>query len=175
MAGILFERDNFIPNCQNRAGIAETNVDGGALLNEGAIVKGDDELYTLTFATASTKRVAVAYNPSVKYDIIGENLYPAVSSDDRNYTNPKGRPVDYFFPEVGIEFGVIKANIDGDTVPTVGKFLEVGTNGKYVIKNTQTASVPSFEVVQIMDVKYPTLNFNEDVEKVYIVKTRANG
>ena len=64
--GILFERDNFIPKCQNRAGLAQIDLDGGAVVAEGAIVAGDDELYTLTAPEGTETRVGIAYNPSVK-------------------------------------------------------------------------------------------------------------
>lgn len=174
--GVLFERDNFIKNCQNRAGVATVDVDGGAVLAEGAIVATDDELYTLTFPTASTTRVAIAYNPSVKYDVIGGNKYPARSLDDRNYFYSAGDVIDYFFPEVGVEFGVTMANVEGETAPTVGKFLEpTATKGTFTIKSSQTDDTPSFEVVQIMSAKYPTGDFTEDKEPIYIVKTRYNG
>lgn len=174
--GILFERDNFIPKCQNRAGLAQINLDGGAVVAEGAIVAGDDELYTLTAPAGTEKRVGIVYNPSVKYDVIGGKTFPAKSLDDRDYFNPAGKPVDYFFPEVGVEFGVIAANVKGSTAPTVGDFLEV-TAGEtlFTLNGSQTANVPSFEVVQIINVKYPTFDFTEDVEPVYIVKTRNNG
>lgn len=173
--GVLFERDNFIPKCINRAGIAQVDIDGGSVVVEGAIKADNDELYTLTFPTSGAKHIAIAYNPSVKYDNIGGQLFPAKSLDDRNYTNIAGKVVDYFIPEKDVEFGVTMANIEGDTAPTVGKFLEItATKGTFTIKDSQTANVPSFEVVQIMDVKYPTGDFSDDVEKVYIVKTRLN-
>lgn len=173
--GVLFERDNFIPKCINRAGVSAIDLDGGAVVVEGAIQSGNDELYTLTAPTSGAKRVAIAYNPSVKYDVIGGNKFPAKSLDDRNYYNVAGDAVDYFFPEVGVEFGVQMANIEGTTAPTVSKFLEP-TDGstKFTIKASQTANVPSFEVVQIMSANYPTGNFADDKEPVYIVKTRAN-
>lgn len=170
--GVLMERDSFISKCVNRAGVSAVDIDGGVAVAEGAIVTGNDELYTLTVATSGAKHVAVAYNPSVKYDVIGGNKYPARSLDDRNYTNVAGEVVDYFFPEVDVEFGVSGAIIDG--TPVVGKFLEPDGTGKWAIKNTQTASVASFEVVQIMEVKYPTGDFTTDAEPIYIVKTRAN-
>lgn len=172
---VLFERDNFIGQLINRAGIAGVNIDGGMAVAEGAIVAGNDELYTLTPATADTKRVGIAFNPSVKYDNINGKLFPAKSLDDRDYTNPAGKPVDYFFPTVGIEFGINKAGIAGNTEPEVGDFLEIDANGKYAIKQSQTAGVPSFEVVQIIEQKYPTMTFADDVEKSYIIKTRYNG
>ena len=175
--GLLFERDNFIPKCQNRAGMAEIDLDGGAIVAEGAIVAGDDELYTLTAPVGTETRVGIVYNPSVKYDVIGTGkMFPARSLDDRDYFNPAGKPVDYFFPEVGVEFGVIGANVEGSTAPVVGDFLEV-TSGKttYTISASQTSGVPSFEVVQIINKKYPTFDFTDDVEPVYIVKTRFNG
>ena len=40
---------------------------------------------------------------------------------------------------------------------------------------TFKASVPSFEVVQIMSANYPTGDFSSDKEPVYIVKCRYNG
>jgi len=175
--GTLYERDSFIARCQNRAGMAEIDLDGGAIVAEGAIVAGDDELYTLTAPVGTETRVGIVYNPSVKYDTIGNGkMFPARSLDDRDYFNPAGKPVDYFFPEVGVEFGIIGANVEGSTEPAVGDFLEV-TAGKttYTISASQTSGVPSFEVVQIINKKYPTFDFTDDVEKVYIVKTRFNG
>lgn len=172
--GVLMERDNFIASKSiNRAGISALAIDGGCPVVEGAIVIGNDECYTLTaYATAGT-RVGIAFNPSAPRDEFG---YPVRSMDDRTYTNRIGDVVDYFFPEVGMEFGVQAANITGTTAPVVGKFLEC-TNGTllYTIKDTQTASVPSFEVVQIMSANYPTGDFSSDKEPVYIVKTRYNG
>lgn len=174
--GVVFERDNFLPKCQNRAGLAQIDLDGGAVVAEGAIVAGDDELYTLTAPVGTETRVGIVYNPSVKYDVIGGKLFPAKSLDDRDYFNPAGKPVDYFFPEVGVEFGVIGANVKGSTAPTVGDFLEVTANETlFTLSNSQTADVPSFEVVQIINKKYPTFDFTDDVEPVYIVKTRFNG
>lgn len=174
--GVLFETDPFITSCINRGGIATVDLDGGAVVVEGAVNSTDKELYTLSVPTATTvKKVAIAYNPSKKYDVIGGNLYPAVSKDDRNYYNIAGKVVDYFIPKVDVEFGVTMANIDGTTEPTVGKFLEVTANKTtFTIKSTQTASVPSFEVVDIIEANYPTGDFTEDVEKVFVVKTRFN-
>jgi hypothetical protein len=172
--GVLMERDNFIASkAMNRAGISALAIDGGCPVVEGAIVSGNDELYTLTaYVTAGTK-VGIAYNPSRPLDDVG---YPVRSMDDRTYTNRIGDVVDYFIPEVGMEFGVQMANITGSIAPVVGKFLEC-TNGTllYTIKDTQTASVPSFEVVQIMSANYPTGDFTSDKEPVYIVKCRYNG
>ena len=172
--GVLMERDNFIASKSiNRAGISALAIDGGCPVVEGAIVSGNDECYTLTaYATAGT-RVGIAFNPSAPRDEFG---YPVRSMDDRTYTNRAGDVVDYFFPEVGMEFGVQAANITGVIAPVVGKFLEC-TNGTllYTIKETQTPSVPSFEVVQITSANYPTGDFSSDKEPVYIVKTRYNG
>lgn len=172
--GVLMERDNFIASkAMNRAGISALAIDGGAPVVEGAIQSGNDELYALTAYVTAGTRVGIAFNPSAPRDADG---YPVRSMDDRNYFNRIGDVVDYFFPEVGMEFGVQMANITGSTAPVVGKFLEC-TNGTllYTIKDTQTASVPSFEVVQIMSANYPTGDFTSDKEPVYIVKTRFNG
>ena len=172
--GVLMERDNFIATkAINRAGVSAVAIDGGCPVAEGAIVSGNDELYTLTAFATGVKRVGIAFNPSRPLDADG---YPVRSQDDRTYTNRIGDVVEYFFPEVGMEFGVQMANITGSTAPTVGKFLEC-TNGTllYTIQATQTASVPSFEVVQIMSENYPTGDFSSDKEPVYIVKTRFNG
>ena len=172
--GVLMERDNFIASKSiNRAGISAVAIDGGCPVAEGAIVTANDELYTLTAFATGTPRVGIAFNPSRP---LGEDGYPVRSMDDRTYTNRIGDVVGYFFPEIGMEFGVQMANITGSTAPVVGKFLEC-TNGTllYTIKDTQTASVPSFEVVQIMSANYPTGDFSSDKEPVYIVKTRYNG
>lgn len=174
--GVLFETDNFIPKCINRAGIAEFDIDGGSPIVKSVVNATDKELYNLRKFTTGDGMVAIAFNPSVKYDVIGNNLFPAKSLDDRNYTNPKGKVVDYFIPEKNIEFGVIMDNIDGDTEPTVGKFLEPKANTTvFEIKNSPTTGVPSFEVVDIIKVKYPTFDFSTDEEKVFVVKTRYNG
>ena len=173
--GILMERDNFLPKCINRAGVASFDLDGGNVVVIGAIQSGNDELYALNKYATGGKQVAIAYNPSVKYDVIGGNKFPAKSLDDRNYYNVAGDAVDVFIPEQNVEFGVQMANIEGTTAPTVGKFLEpTNASTKFTIKDSQTANVPSFEVVQIMNATYPTGDFSEDKEPVYIVKTRAN-
>lgn len=175
--GVLAETDNFIPKAVNRAGIATVNIDGGAVIVEGTPHATEDELYNIAFPTSATvKKVAIAYNPSVKYDVIGGNKYPAKSLDDRNYTNVAGDVVDYFEPFVGLEFGIQGANIEGSTMPTVGKFLEVTANkGTFTVKSSQTADVPSFEVIKIKSANYPTGDFGSDAEPIYIVKTRYNG
>lgn len=175
--GVLFEIDNFIPRCINRGAIATTNLDGGALVVVGAQSTTDKELYTVSApATSTVKRVAICYNPSVKYDEIGGNLYPARSLDDRNYYNIAGKALDVFFPDEDIEFGITMANIEGTTKPVKGKFLEVTpTKTTFSIKNSQTANVPSFEVVDIRKATYPTGDFSSDVEDVFVVKTRFNG
>lgn len=173
--GILFESDSFIKNCINRAGIAEFDIDGGAPIVAGARVATDKELQVLGKATADTTSVAIAYNPSVKYDVINGKVFPAKSADDRDYYNVAGKVVDFFIPEKNVEFGVTMDNIDGNTEPTVGKFLEPKANSTvFAIKSTQTAGAPSFEVVDIKKVKYPTFDFTEEEVKVFIVATRNN-
>lgn len=175
--GVLFEIDNFIPRCINRGAIATTNLDGGAVVAVGAQSTTEKELYTVSApATSTVKRVAICYNPSVKYDEIGGNLYPARSLDDRNYYNIAGKALDIFYPDVDVEFGITMANIEGTTKPVVGKFLEVTpTKTTFSIKSSQTANVPSFEVVDIRKQTYPTGDFSSDVEDVFVVKTRFNG
>ena len=175
--GVLFEVDNFIPRCINRGAIAETNLDGGAVVVVGAVSSTDNELYTASApATSTVKKVAICYNPSVKYDEIGGNLYPARSLDDRNYYNIAGRALDVFFPDEEVEFGVTMANIEGTTKPVKGKFLEPTVNKTtFTIKDSQTANVPSFEVVEIRKETYPTGDFSSDEEDVFVVKTRFNG
>lgn len=171
---VLFETDNFIPSCINRGGIATVEIDGGTALAIGDYDTKDKELYTVTKATENAKKVAIAFNPSVKYDIIGDNLYPARSKDDRNYTNPANHPLDFFIPNVDVEFGILAHGITGDA-PIKGQFLEPTAEG-WVAKATQTADVASFKVIDIVDsVKYPTFNFDDDTEKVYILKTVFNG
>lgn len=174
--GVLFETDNFIKNCINRGGVASFDIAGGSPIVEGGVNSTDKELYNLSKYSTGGKKVAIAYNPSVKYDVIGGKLFPAQSLDDRDYTNPAGKVVDYFTPLVDVEFGVTIDNIDGTTAPTVGQFLEPKDGDTvFEIQSTQTANVPSFEVVDIKTVKYPTLDFTEDAVAVYVVKTRFNG
>ena len=122
---VLFETDNFIPHCMNRAGVADFDIDGGSPVVEGAVDSKNKELYALAKPTATTARVAIAYNPSVKYDVINGKAFPAHSTDDRDYTNPAGKAVDYFFPEVGVEFGILAAGVDGSTAPWLVIFLSL--------------------------------------------------
>lgn len=171
---VLFETDNFIPSCINRGGIATVDIDGGTALAVGDYDTKDKELYTVTKATENDKKVAIAFNPSVKYDVIGDNLYPARSKDDRNYSNPANHPLDFFIPTADVEFGILAHGITG-TAPTKGQFLEPSADG-WTAKATQTSDVASFKVVDIVDsTKYPTFNFDDDTEKVYILKTVFNG
>lgn len=173
--GVLYESDNFIKNCINRAGIAEFNIDGGAPIVVGARIATDKELQTITKVASGTTSVAIAYNPSVKYDVINGKVFPAKSADDRDYYNIVGKVVDFFIPEKNIEFGVTMDNIDGSVEPTVGKFLEPKVGDTvFEIKASQTTGKPSFEVVDIKTVKYPTFDFTEEAVKVFIVATRNN-
>lgn len=175
--GVLFEKDPFITKCMNRAGIASADLDGGSIIVEGSASSTDFDIKNIAVPTATNvKRVGIAFNPSVKYDYIGGKKFPAKSLDDRDYYNVAGDVVDYFFPETDVEFGITMGNIDGTTAPTVGKFLEVTANkGTFSIKGSQTSNVPSFEVIKIEEANYPTGDFTEDVEKVFVVKTRFNG
>lgn len=173
--GILFESDNFITKCINRAGVSTVNVDGGAPVAIGGVNSTDKELYNVTTYTDETQ-VGIAFNPSVKYDVIGGNYFPAKSLDDRDYYNIANRALDFFIPEKNVEFGVTIDNIDGTTAPTVGQFLEPkASSNLFEIKASQTASVPSFKVVDIKEVKYPTFGFDDEVVSVYIVQTVYNG
>lgn len=172
MAGILFETDNFIPRCINRAGTSAIAIDGGSPVVEGAVQSANKELYTLSAFTTGKKRVGIAFNPSAPKNSEG---LPAQRVDDRLYTNAIGDVVDYFFPDLGVEFGVIAQNI-GTGTPVVGKFLEpTNASTKWTVSDTQTASVPSFEIVDTMTVYYPTLKFTDDAVTVFVVKTRYNG
>lgn len=174
--GVLFETDNFITKCINRAGIATFDIDGGSPIVKGIVNATDKELYNIRKFTDGDGMVAIAFNPSVKYDVIGGNLFPAKSLDDRNYTNPAGKVVDYFIPEKNVEFGVTMDNIVGSVEPTVGKFLEPKEDTTlFEVKSVKTTGVPSFEVVDIVKVKYPTFDFSEEEVKVFVVKTRYNG
>lgn len=175
--GVLFEKDPFITECMNRGGVANVDLDGGAIIVEGSASTTDFNIKTIAVPTGTTvKRVGIVMNPSVKYDVIGGNKFPAKSKDDRNYYNVAGDPVDYFFPETDVEFGITMANVEGTVAPTTGKFLEVTANsGKYSIKASQTANVPSFEVIGVEDQIYPTGDFTDDIEKVFVLKTRFNG
>lgn len=124
MHNVLYETDNFIKNCINRGAVATFDIDGGSPVVVGAIDATDKELYNVAKFTTGKTQVAIAYNPSVKYDVIGGNLFPAKSADDRNYFNPANKALDIFIPEKNVEFGVTMDGITGDTEPTVGKFLE---------------------------------------------------
>ena len=172
--GVLFERDNFITQMVNRGGVASVDIAGGSPVVEGGVNATDKELYDLTaYATGGTK-VAIAFNPSKKYNVIGGKKYPAQSLDDRDYVNIAGDVVDYFIPEVGIEFGVTADNITGTA--SKGKFLECANGSlKYVVADTQTASVPSFEVIDTETVEYLDGSLADNKVTVFLVKTRFNG
>lgn len=173
---VLFETDaQFIAQCINRGAIAEFDIAGGSPVVIGTVNSTDKELYNLS-KYDDEAQIAIAFNPSVKYDNIGGNLFPAKSLDDRNYTNIAGKVVDVFIPEKNVEFGITMDGIDGSTEPTVGKFLEPKANTlTFEIKTTQTTGVPSFKVVDIKTVKYPTFDFDEEVVKVFVVSTVYNG
>lgn len=176
--GVLMESDNFIPECINRAGLATFDIDGGAPVILGRVNEKEKECYDLEKFTEGKKTVYIAYNPSVKYDVINGKKFPARSLDDRDYFNTANSVVDVFKPELDVEFGIQEANVKEADRATlaVGKFLECEANSLlFAKKDTQTADVPSFEIVDIKKAKYPTGDFSEDVEKVYIVRTRFNG
>lgn len=174
--GVLYESDNFIKNCINRGVVATFDVDGGAPIVLNGVNTTDKELYNVAKVAEGTTQVAIAYNPSVKYDVINGKVFPAKSLDDRDYTNPSGKAFDAFIPEKNVEFGVTMDNIDGSTEPTVGKFLEPkATTLLFEISDTQTSGVPSFKVVDIKKVKYPTFDFSDEEVKVFIVSTVYNG
>ena len=177
--GVLLERDELIGRLtENRAGIATVDVDGGSLLVEGNISGGNFGVREVSFPKSGAKRVAVAYNPSIKYDKVGKVVTSALTLDDREYFNHKGEVLDYFFPVVGIKLGVHMANIEGSTAPVVGSNLQA-TDGKGTYSIVEEASIvagePLFKVIDIISQLYPTGSLSDELEKVFIIETVVNG
>lgn len=179
--GVLFERDPFIEKCINRAGIFTEDLDGGAPVVITEVNAKDKELYDVAKYTTN-KRVAVVYNPSVKYDNINGKLFPARSLDDRDYTNPANKPFDMFIPEKGVVFGINQWNLNSGNRSGLVKgdvLKPEASTGLYVKTSTSSGKAPdgtepAFVVEDILEVKYPTGDFTEDKEKVYCVRTLQN-
>ena len=177
--GVLFERDSFIEKCVNRGALFTEDLDGGAYVVLDKPNAKDPECYDVKKFT-NEKEVWVVYNPSVKYDNINGKLFPAQSSDDRDYTNPAGKPFDIFLPKTSVVFGVLQHNFQSGEAMSlaVGDYLEP-QSGSTVWKkktSTPTGDRPAFVVEEIGKVKYPTGTvLAEDEEKVFYVRTVANG
>lgn len=175
MAGILRERSIQAKDIKalNYSFKGAVDFDGGNIMN---IAYGADDVMTATApVTGKLTGVAMAYNPSVRYTKVGTKMFAGLSADERDYTNLAGLVGDCFVPKVGDEVGVIMANIDGETAPTVGKFLEAA-NGKktLVIADSQTASTFSMEVVKIVKEQFPKAGIGFDTVDVYVCVVRAN-
>lgn len=175
MAGILRERDIQAKNIDalNKSFKASFDVDGGNIIS---LAYGTDDVMTATApVTGKLLGVAIAYNPSVRYTVVNNKKYAPLSVDERDYTNVAGVTGDCFIPQVGDEVGVIAANIEGVTAPTVGKFLEAA-NGKikYTISPSQTANAFSMEVVKIVNEKFPKAGIGFETVPVYVCKVVAN-
>ncbi len=170
--GVFFERDNLAGHqLITRSGVGTVDIDGGALVVVGDVDTANKELYEVTLATATSDAdIAIARNPVERLVDQNGTYFIGESADDRNYTNIKGRPLNFIIPKVNYVFGIQQANITGTTEPTVGKFLEPDASGKYQIKATQTADTPCFVVEDIIEQEYPTGNYNDGIEKVYIIR-----
>lgn len=174
--GILYEIDAQIKNMQVKSALSTENIDGGTPVVLGAVNAKEKDCFDATTYSTGTKTVHIAYCPSVMYEVgEDEQIRPSRIIDRRYHYNAKGFAYTVFKPENGIIFGVTMANIEGSTAPTVGQFLEP-TDGKqtYTVKASQTADTPSFEVIGTEKVPFPTGNFTDNDETVYIVKTVYN-
>jgi hypothetical protein len=174
MAGILYEFDPNMTHDDVYSAKSSINVDGGGLVVLGDL-QGDD--FVATAPLTASKRVAIALNPSVHYTKVSNNVFAGLTQDDRDYTNLAGEAFDVTIPVVGRIYKIIDANVEGTTAPTKGKFLEV-TNGKTTmsIKATQTADVPSFEVIRVDTAQFPKVgSIGDEFVPVYVIKCVNNG
>lgn len=174
--GILYETDPQIKNTQIRSVISTVNVDAGTPIVLGTKNAKQTHCFNGEVYSTGKQTVHIAYCPSVMYEV-GEDgeIRPSQIIDRRYHYNVKGFAYDAFKPVNGIMFGITMANIEGNTAPTVGQFLEP-TDGKqtYTVKASQTSDTPSFEVIGNDKAKFPTGDFTEDEETIYIVKTVYN-
>lgn len=174
MGGILYETDSFINNCKNKAGVTTVAVYGGNPLVMGGVNSTDSGLYDLTVYATAGKKVVI---PFVNTKPLDSDGFPLRSIDRRKFAYQIGQTIDFFIPKAdeATEFGVIGANITGGT-SAVGKFLEPA-NGVllFTSNDTQTADIPSFEVIRTYEQEFPTGDFTSDTETVYVVATRYNG
>jgi hypothetical protein len=175
MSGILYETDNFISSVVNRGGVAGFELFGGNPVVQGGVNATDKELYNLTKYATGGKKVVIPFVNTKPLDTEG---FPMRSMDRRNWVYRTGQVVNFFVPEASkaTEFAVIGANIVGGTT-AVGKFLEP-TNASllFTSNDTQTASVPSFEVIDTFVQKFNDGSSFDDTEvTVYVVATRYNG
>lgn len=174
MAGILYETDAFINQTVNRAGTIAEVVYGGNPLVMGNPNATDSGIYNLTKYATDGKKVVIPFVNTKPLDADG---YPIRSIDRRKFAYQSGQTIDFFIPEAnkGTQFGVIGANITGGT-SAVGKFLEPANGSLLFTSNaTQTANIPSFEVIRTYTQEFPTGDFTSDSVTVYVVATRYNG
>lgn len=172
MSGILYEVGKNIPKCDKVSGTINEVIYGGTPLVVGNPLATDFGLDALTLYATGGKQVAIAYVCTKPLDAQG---YPVRTIDRREYAYQANRIIDAFIPEVNVEFGVIGANITGGT-SAVGKFLEPANGSKLFASNdTQTADVPSFEVVRTYEQPFENGTFEGAKETVYVVRTRYNG
>ena len=175
MNGKLYETDFMIASTQKRSAITAFDVDGGAPIVLGGVNAKETGCKDATKFATGKKQVAIAYNPTLHFVMENGVKLPARSANpDETYFT--GDVVDCFVPEVGVEFGVVMGNVDGDTKPTVGQFLEPKNGATvYSIKDSATADTPSFEVIRIEKKRVPTGEIGGKLEERYIVKTVYNG
>lgn len=177
--GVLCERDNFIKNCINRAGIFTEDLDGGAFCVLDEVDPKDREVYKVKKWTKEKDGLYIVYNPSVKYDEINGKLFPASSLDDRDYTNVANKVFDMFRIDMDIVIGINKYNLDAELQEgglVKGDYVKPKTNDKVYVKTSASGGkavdpdVPCFLVEDVWEVSYPTGDFSEDKEKVYMIR-----
>lgn len=172
--GLLYEIDPNMTQDATYSALSITDVDGG-----GLVVTGDlnGDAFKVTPPSTTTKRVHIALNPTMKYTKIGDNIFTAMTDDDRDYTNLADNAFDIMEVVIGRLYEVIDTNIEGNTAPTKGDFLEV-TNNKttFSIKGTQTADVPSFEVIRVGKKLFPKESgIGDNFVPSYVLKCVSNG
>lgn len=173
MSGKLHERDYMLTETEIRSAIADFDVDGGAPIVLGGVNATDKDCFSAVKYTAG-KPVYVAYNPDFKYVMENGQKLPARVLGYTG-TNLTGDVISCFKPEKGIIFGLEMGNVDGNTEPKVGQFLEPKANDTvYEIKDTQTADVPSFEVIDIIAEREMTGAVGQVKKNVFIVRTASN-
>ena len=99
------------------------------------------------------KGVYIAYNPSEHLTEVNGKVFAGLSADPRDYVNLKGRTFTAFKPCVGDEIVVTADAITGS--PTVGEFVEAGTDGKGVPSATASAGKTSFKVTYKKNIPFP--------------------
>ena len=109
----------------NRTAIAEVAVAGGELVALTAPTKQGNDVWTAAApTTGSLGECWMAYNPSLRITMVGENEFAGLTEDPRNYTNEANRPFDVFKPVLRDEVVISADCIDDTSAIVSGDILE---------------------------------------------------